>query len=381
MKLSSFGVEPNLLAQHASLLAVSELRCWTQVAEAWKGIKNYPLPPPKQAYLRNRLLATANPSCLWQIHSPLLVIYRWPNGEFRYFVITDSGHLVESQWGSRFFNAFPFISGNVENGFSFDLDFSNLIELDESYLWMPHLENYSHFLCDAFGPWIDFFASSLLPVIPNFVVPTFKPWLQWQKELLKHLPFSYRRLPPLAPGQCMILRPKSLLMPIATCLVAIQQSLRIWFDSLFYHSEESEKSLPRQLIFMARLNHHSSRIRNQSEITQLIESLGGLTVDPSSLTFLEKYFYFSRARVVIGDGSASMNMILLAPEYCRFIALVDPIALLNDSFLDGGFPYSDLIASRTHPVCGKKPQLLKGSPLASCHYDLQDIRDMILGLI
>jgi hypothetical protein len=139
--------------------------------------------------------------------------------------------------------------------------------------------------------------------------------------------------------------------------------------------------LPRQLIFMARLNHHSSRIRNQSEIAQLIESLGGLTVDPSSLTFCEKHFYFSRARVMIGDGSATMNMILFAPEYCRFVALYDPTALLNDNFLDGGFPYVDLIASRSNPVFGKKPQFLEGSPLASCHYDLQEIRDMIMSMI
>ena len=135
------------------------------------------------------------------------------------------------------------------------------------------------------------------------------------------------------------------------------------------------------MIFMARHSHNSSRVLNQSEISEFIKTQGGSVVDPSLLTFREKYSYFSRARAMIGDGSASMNMILFAPTDCQFVGLYDPLVLSNDNFLDGGFPYTDMIASRTIPVFGRNPQLLQGSPLASCHYNLHEINEIISTLI
>jgi len=128
---------------------------------------------------------------------------------------------------------------------------------------------------------------------------------------------------------------------------------------------------------MKRSGTSSRRIRNSSDIEALVEGLGGLCVDPSTLSFDQKLKTFQGSKILIGDGSSTINAALFMRGDSHLISLTDPLALANDDFFLGGFPYLDSISQQTSFVIGTHAKPLEGSPLSSAIYPLSVISKLI----
>ena len=122
------------------------------------------------------------------------------------------------------------------------------------------------------------------------------------------------------------------------------------------------------------------RIRNQLELEKLVKSYSGICIDPSPLSLKEKLELFEEASLIIGDGSSSMNTILFASDKCKYIGLSATESITNNHYLEGGWPYTHLIASRSTFIVGEDTTPLPGSTLGSSIYPPQLIENTLKSL-
>lgn len=146
-----------------------------------------------------------------------------------------------------------------------------------------------------------------------------------------------------------------------------QLALRYWLNETVASSPGSDV-LPKIPILIARAGHKQMRIRNLHELEMLVRTYGGLSVDPTSLTLQQRVELFRQASLIIGDGSSSMNTILYASDKCHYVSLSDPESIMNNHYLEGGWPYTHLIASRSTFIVGQDTIPLPGSTLGSSLY-------------
>ena len=374
LAICSFGIQAKDLAGRAEHLMDGTPLNQEIVLQCWQGIKNYPLSKMQKDYLRNRLLAQQVVPALWRILRPTIAIYRWPNNELRYFLVSADGHLLEDQSSEQFFPYFPILKKNNDNQWVLS---GHGRQIDAPHLdlcWLPQNHNYSHFLCDYLGPclalkaWVGINGS--LPLLYC------EPWQAWQKEYLKRLPLNYVKVPSPHAGELMFVRPGSVRIPMLPSVMQSQLTLRSWLHQNIAISPESNV-LPKIPILIERTGHKQKRIRNLNELQLLVRAYGGLSVDPTSLSLQQRLELFRQASLIIGDGSSSMNFILFASNDCHYIGLCDPESIINNHYLEGGWPYTHLIASRSTFIVGKDTSQLPGSTLGSSIYSTSLIENTL----
>ncbi|MHA3960304.1 glycosyltransferase 61 family protein [Synechococcus sp. LTW-G] len=365
--------EENSFSKHASeLLASSPGPDWSVIKRIWKAIGTYPLDRDSISFLRNQALDN-RPCDLFLFKTPLVIIYRWPNGELRYFLILNNSYLCESKESAVYLGLFPFIEP-LDAGFSVDLDRFSCERIPGRVAWLPINANYSHFLADYVGPWSSHV--SHLPLTRSLLVLTPDLLKPWQETMLGYLGMK-NFLPCTVPtGAARVFMPDELLVPVAasplSSLWSLKQYLGTILSSAFSNTVDKD-----QIVFLVRRDKTAMRIRNGPELDQLVIDRGGHLVDPTHLDYSQKANLLSRAKIIIGDGSSNINASLFMSSASNYIGLLDPLAAFDPRFLSGGWSYGSLISDRSYNVLGTDPEVLPGSPLCSAIYDLDQISQLI----
>jgi len=189
MIISSIGLNLNQLAHHGQIIHRFDGVYDRGLSLYLQGIDNYPLSPPQKKFLMQRLQTTEDVAFLLRLYNPTIILYRWSNGQLRYFLITQRHHLVEDPSQFAFYRYFPFLRFE-KNSLLFDVEHLTTTSLPVKLAWLPQSFNYTHFLSDSLGPW-SIFADLLLPHVDSAFVPLFDSIPNWQKQILQFFPFAY----------------------------------------------------------------------------------------------------------------------------------------------------------------------------------------------
>jgi hypothetical protein len=346
------------------------------ISKCISGIKRFPIEDEWKRHLQTTVKEQAKekPS-LWKVSEPVVIVYRWPNGELKYFMVSSDGHLFESPEGVHFMKYFNWIETGADEVF-LRLNNAKSLGVGGKMKWMPQNRNYSHFLLDSFAPaltgeddCIDYIDSQSHKVL------TVEPWLGWQKEFLKHTRLAYTKAADIEAGQIGLFFPEEVLMPVMLSKLHAQLTLRDRVN--IWHDKKGSKGFCADIpvLFLRRDDLlGQKRIRNHAEISEMVAENGGISVDATRLGLREKRDLICRAKVVIGDGSASVNATLFLNEDSTYVGLTDASTINNIDFIMGGFPYALSICDRMISVVGKDPEIIHGSALKSCYYPLDAIR-------
>ena len=357
-----------------------DLQNWNDICTWYKAAKRFPLSRSSVSDVRDAIL---RPSyfAAYELENPLIIIYRWPSGELRYFLLSAEGNLIEPSDASIWDSAFPFLSYGSHGGKLTELAVPrSCIPVDvDNWIWYPNHSNYTHFFFDAFVQVA--MAQERLgnEYIKKFFLPLIAAAPAWQNELLVRLSsqkYLHPRSNPDQPFQ--VFRVNKLLLPVLSHRAIALEWLRSYLASSFKTTDPLDLFTAQNSIIMAtRYDARRRRIVNISEIEDFILSLGGNLVDPSTLSIAEKLTAFQHCRVCIGESSGCINFALFAPRYGHLIALTDPNVVDRIEFVPGGWDYATGYAHRTSFVVGEDPAPLLGSPLGSASYSLSIIRRLL----
>ena len=363
--------EPSVEICHTEIIAPS-----ADLENAQSGLDNLLLSPSIREQVLNNLLQPQHRS-LFKVHSPTIIVHIFPHGGTRHFILTESGTLLEENafWLKRF----NFIEKNA-TGYSLNAFFKeeHLIKSDRSFAWCPDTPNFSHFLVDSLAPLAFFQKKS--PELNTLPLPQFAPSISWQDEYLQHFGekcYFLRDSQSEKPTSFIIFKPKSLVLPVISCTMNRSLAIRDFIRDK-WNAPSADNSVKRIPIFLWRNDERSARIRNAQEIQEMVMRLGGFTVDPSKLNAHQKLQLFNLPGIFIGESSGTTNVSIFANPNARLIALGDPLAWKNLSFIQGGWPYFHLMSSRLDIVIGQQTKKLKNSPIASNIFDCQTIEKIIL---
>jgi hypothetical protein len=366
------GNSIDVLRGHAKWIDSDVEVPWASLKAAYSGIANYRLSSESKQYLRDRLL-DCEPPQLWRLESPSVVVHRFPNNELRFFLLSENRHICEHAVNQRWYKYFSFIR-ELGGRFHLDIDHLPSIPVYTELAWMPQSRNYSHFLCDSFAPWIPFAGKH--EILSQLSVLTIDEWPLWQAELIEKIGLrstilGYRSF------TTYILRPRAVWLPVLSNTLMAQLCLKSWLHKLSSNRQSKYSPQYNSSVFLTRNDNRALRIRNASQIGGLVSSIGGIVVDPSTLSFGEKINILGKASSIVCEGSGSLNAVLFSSQNSKVVMLFDPWAYSDPLMLDGGFPYVNLISQRLKVVLGESPKPLAGSPLASCEFSLTEIRQHI----
>lgn len=358
------------------------------ILDLYKGISSLPLDNSRKMFLKQRLF-TGNYFALYKLHNPKVIIYKFPNGELRYFLISAESNLIEANDSSLWDSAFSFIKSTRD---SMIFSIPNCAEIEvgsKPWLYNPNSSNYCHFCIDYFSPIAAFFQSNILHQIgqdvecPQFVKS------DWQNEFYDFLAenllspykinfnYDYCSFFDAYEGRdaIFVFKLQTLYMPVIPNVCSSAQFLRYFLQNkVKSHKSNSKQS---DLVFLTRNDARRERIRNIDLIEYRVQKLGGTVINPATLTLKEKFAIFSHSKVIIAESSGCVNYWLLANCDAKLIALIDCNALDDYSLLIGGLTYMTIESHKTVWLVGHDYQILKNSPLGSCTYDVEDLVNIV----
>jgi len=368
------GIDNKRMLKHAELIGEHLDIPWEEIGVAYKNINRYPLRGLWRQYLRYRLLDIETAK-LWQIDKPTIIVYRFANGERRFFLISNTRNICEDEANRMWYKFFPFIS---ECGQSIYIDTgdSTTVEVDKDFAWLPQTYNYSHFLCDSIAPWIPFYNTEEVKR-RKLQVLSLGRWGTWQEDVINKLGFESLPMDKGVQSSITLIKPRSVVIPTMCSKVMSQHILRNWFARNYTIQDGANRGEKNRLVYLTRSDERKIRVRNEDEIVMFVKRIGGLVIEPSKMTFSDKISALASAETIICEGSGSLNPILFGSDRCEIVLLTDPWTLNDPFFLEGGFPYLHLVVHRLEHIVGHSPCKLLGSPLASCHYRIEDISNKI----
>jgi len=338
---------------------------------ALSGLNNIPLSPRYKSEVEKDLMRDEHKT-LYRLNRPTVFVLTFPHGETRHFVISESGVLLEKD--DYWLRYFSFII-REGNGYRFDVNINkkDIISSHEDFVSCYDTANFSHFLVDALAPLASF--SQKFPDLKKLPIPQFSRTPIWQNEYMQFFGEKRFYLPSeRAAGQAaiIILKPKTLTLPVITSALSRALVVREFLRDR-WGKTEPVRSVDRMPIYLTRNDHRALRVRNSKQIQELVARLGGFTIDPSKLNIRKKLELFNLPGIFIAEGSGTMNVCAFANNSARLIALTDPNVILNESFVQGGWPYFHSISHRTDFIIGQDTKTLPGSPLSSNLFDLKNI--------
>jgi len=342
---------------------------------AVSGLDNIPVSPQFRSELKQNLDQDEHRT-LYQLKRPNVLVFTFPNGETRHFVISNSGVLLERD--DYWLKYFSFIEKSI-GGYKINININeeNIISSEDDFIWAPDMPNFTHFLIDSLAPIASISQnSSYLRKLP---IPQFSEIPAWQNEYMSgfgeirnYSPTNHK----VGQATFTIFRPKTLMLPIITSTLSRILAIRE-FVRARWGNPEPVFGVDRFPIYLTRNDHRSARIKNSKEIQELIVQLGGFTIDPSKLNSRQKLQLFNMPGIFIAEGSGTTNISVFSNLNSRLIVLCDFDATKQASFIRGGWPYLDWLSNRMDTVLGKETQILPGSPLASNVFDLAELRNLI----
>ena len=369
-------------SRFSELLAFVQMRDWGVVRELWNVVGTLPLPSGGKDYLRNYLLDDCFAS-LHRIASPSIYIYAWPTGELRFFLVASDGSLIESHRHSLWDACFPGIRLDTSGSFLCPYGCTSHLEYrDSDIVWLPDSPNFTHFLFDSFAP--VFFAAAVDGLVGSRigrpVVPVFRK-SDWQSEYLSRLPFQMHQfVGSLSPGWHLI-EPRSVLLPIISHQYLSLNLLRaIPFNGAL--QRDSALVASGKVVLLSRADARRARISNIEHLEDLVRSLNGIIVDPSTLSVSEKFDLLADCSVCIAESSGCINYALYCGSSARLISLIEPSLLEKTEFLQGGWTYVLSYATqKTRFITGVSRKDLPGSPVGQAAFSIPAISAAIQELL
>jgi len=359
------------------------LNDWGLVKQWRQGIRRMPITKAQKQYLDNIVFSGMHCG-LYVVHNPTVLIYRWPSGEERWFMVTQHGNLVEPHDYSVWDSFLPFATKS--NGI-IHFSMNNIISLErdtlkQSLVWAPFSNNYTHFLIDSYAPLITTATRSWVKSPSDYKIFSFQAYDSWQEKLLANLPYGHiiynQPLNPLSP-RSVVLKPSRVIYPVLSGRPVAIHLLRLMMHKAFGISPFCSFSYQpsSRVVLLTRHDLRRKRIRNIKHIESIVLEKGGIVVDPASLSFGDKVNVLKEASLCIAEGSSSLNHALFSPDRCHLLNLTDPSILAKAEFTVGGWPYHIYNAWRTSFLIGDHPLPLANSPLGSADYDIDFITNLI----
>lgn len=355
---------------------------WSFIRECYKAVSRLPIATNSKQYLRNHLLSDTNLQ-LFVITNPGILLFKFPNGNVRSFLTTQSGFLLERQENCLWDHCFPFLQSR---GGSLAFNFPSglpIVRDKSSFFFTTHSTNFSHFLLDFWGLIAGIISTSQLHGLILNEIPIFEDPVGWQNEyfdlISEFKPRYYHDLFRVANSSAVLFCPSSIVLPVFD-----NKPLSLLCARHYLHHGCSERltrscvsPLTGRIIFLTRYDARRARIKNITEIEDLVKSMGGHVVDPIKYSVSDRLRLFSRPSVFIGENSGLMNYALFANSHSRLISLIEPSAQRSIELLVGGWPYTLGFASSSDYVVGTGLSMLAGSPMGSAEYSLSQIKDLI----
>ena len=346
-----------------------------ELQNALSGLDNIPLQIHFRAEVEQDLLQEDHRT-LYRLNRPTVLVWTFPHGETRHFVISESGVLLEKD--DYWLKYFSFIKKQAD-GYHLNVSFSpqDIISSEEDFVWCYDTANFSHFLVDALAP-LAFF-SQKFPDLKKLPIPQFSCTPSWQDEYMQV--FAEKRFylhSQRVNGQSafVVFRPKSLMLPVITSTLSRTLAAKEFVRNR-WKNPEPIFGVDRFPIYLTRNDHRSARVRNSKEIQELVLRLGGFTIDPSKLNSQQKLELFKLPGIFIAEGSGTTNFSVFSSSNSRLICLLDSASLLEPSFIRGGWPYFHISSAKMRFLVGIDSKKLLGSPLSSCIFDLSALKNLI----
>ncbi|QNI83939.1 hypothetical protein SynPROS71_00102 [Synechococcus sp. PROS-7-1] len=377
LDVNTLCVDPSV-----SHVASINLEDWEFIHKCYKSIPHMPLAENSKSYLKNHLFANTKLELL-EIHNPRILVYRFPSGEVRSFVTTQSGFLLESSEQSLWDRAFSFIKSS-KNAISFNLP-SELpsISPNSAFFYANHSLNFTHFLLDFWSLFAKLSSSGLpLESLPS-EIPIFEAPVSWQSEYFglinrfqpRFFHDLFRQFNTTAFWFC----PSSIIFPVFE-----NKPLSLFHARHYLHhncskglSQSQATPLNGRIVLLTRNDARRARIKNLADIEDLVVSMGGHVVDPVQYSASERLSLFSRPSIFLAESSGCTNFALFANSQSRLIFLLEPSVLNSREFLVGGWPYTLGFSSAVDYVVGSSFEALRGSPIGAAEFSPLRIEQLI----
>ena len=382
IKRRIFGHEQLISDSSICPIYYSNLNNWHLIGRGYKAIRHLQIPLSSISILKEYLLRPAY-FAVYEILNPLVIVFKWPNGELKFFLLTQNGHLLDPCESSAWDIYFPFLSHDLQTNVLASISIPKdviPVEID-NWIWYPNHNNYTHFFFDSFVHVA--FAQQVLQqkYINKYQLPLIHKAPGWQVELIDRLSPQKYFHPSIDDHQSFqIFHVKKLMLPVLSHRIMSLDWLRGYLAAAFLkdslNSIRDSKTI--DLIMVTRYDDRRRRITNIDEIESLVVNYGGSLIDASCHSISEKFILFNQCKVCIAESSGCMNFALFSPESSHLIALTDPSVVNKSEFVPGGWDYITGYANRTSFVIGEDPIDLAGSPLGSATYSLVAIKALLL---
>ena len=308
---------------------------------------------------------------------PTIVIYRFPNNELKYFLISKDNHLIDSISNSLWYNSFPFIRPSHSNSVLLNIDNIKPVEINECIAWLPQNQNYSHFLCDFFAPWTVFDPDKYRKSEDPFLLDI-QGFSKWQAPFISSLNMQSMKLELDSSSNLYVLKPKSVTIPIVSSVLLTQIYLKNWLRKNYIDAYKDLPFLESVPILMISNNDAKFNcITNHQELCTFVDKKGGTIIDASKLSIREKIRIIGCAKNIICQGSGTLNAVLFGTEKSNTVILSNPSNLDNPFMLEGGFPYGHLMRHRSTTCVGTEALSIHGSPIGAANYSVERINSYL----
>lgn len=372
--------EEIILDDSAREICYTPVADWRQVGKWHKGISKTPVCSEWKSWLRDHIYTGAFFSA-YIIENPTIAIYRWPNKEQRWFLVTRNGNLIEAQDSSLWDSCFPCIFAE-ETGFSIRVPQESVrLHKAENIIYFPNQTNFTHFLIDSFAPLAQLDELESKNISDAFAVPLIGNQPRWQSEYLDKIAFRKARIDE-EDDRCslILIRPDAVVFPLFSNKPAAYVPLR---NFLYKRSNSltemgfSVQELPRPLL-LTRGDYRRARIRNIDRIEAIVRSHGGLVINPSRLNIEDRFRIIGNSGLCIAEGSGATNSLIYGGNSSLTLDLLDPKALTSIDLLVGGWPYLIHQSHATQFLVGDSRVELEGSPLGCACYEEDAISETLI---
>ena len=90
---------------------------------------------------------------------------------------------------------------------------------------------------------------------------------------------------------------------------------------------------------------------------------------------------FNSPKVIIGEGSGTINALMFGGSPTNFIGLQESESLSNKYFLEGGWPYTHLIAHKSRFLTGQVTQRSFNSPIQPASYSCSHLSHILNSML
>jgi len=314
------------------ILYTVSLRSWNETLLAYKHSRKMQFKSDMRTRIFNEILED-DEFLVLRLGRPRLFVLRINDLEYKILVQTNNGNLLRSPHESIWDYVLPsnltnLLSAPTKNSSTY----ADCFQLNGEFVYLPHSHNYTHFLYEFLAPLHCLHSLVDYSEVKRLELFSFCRQIPaWQQDFISAAHIKVKmKLMEIPVGSFMIFQPELLVVPIKTNKLSTPRMLQSIFKL-----KRSPQPPPSSLILCTRSDRARRRIANIHEVESLVISMGGIVVDPATLSFKEKACIFGASSVVIAESSASMNPFLFSST-AHVIVPAAPQSILDPYLFYGG---------------------------------------------